>query len=709
MQREPGFAKTDTLLAVTTLSFDIAGLELYLPLVSGGRLVIASYEDTHDPARLMERMRSCNCTVMQATPATWRALIDAGWSGSANLKLLCGGESLPRDLLQKLLPRCKELWNMYGPTETTIWSTIQRVTSADAPVLIGRPIANTQTFVLDGHRNLVPEGVVGELYIGGAGVARGYLGRPDLTEERFVQSPFEPSERLYRTGDLARWTCGGFLECLGRVDTQVKIRGYRIELGEIETALSRHEAVRQCVVVVREDTPGDKRLVAYFETRTESTPTVSDLRGYLAKELPDYMIPSISVPLEKLPVTPNGKIDRKALPIPAYEHMQPAHDSVEPRTEIEKALALIWTELLRVDNIGIDDEFFNLGGHSVLAIQVVSRIRDVFGVKISIQALFDNPTIADLANVLTTAKSSEAKTDQHQLLVRIRPDTSERPPFFCVPGAGGNVLNMRPLAMALPADFPFYCFQYKGLNDSEPFESVEETARCYLDEIRQVQPHGPYYLGGYCYGGLVAFEIARRLEELGEPVAALVLMEASNPTFVRSLSAPEWLFRNVRFGMWRVAWHARRMLTQRPDEWLGYIGRLRKALRKHLGDSAERAAGREAEIIEALPGTPLGKNLKRVIHATFIAASKFVLKPYAGRALIFRNSARNFDPYDDYYLGWESVVRGGIECFEFEGDHLGMLEEPAVRLIAEKLNAELAQSSAGIGASALHVSAGFRK
>jgi amino acid adenylation domain-containing protein len=401
MQQEPGFAETDTLLAVTTLSFDIAGLELYLPLVSGGRVVVASSEDTHDPVRLMERMRSCNCTVMQATPATWRALIDAGWSGSAQLKVLCGGESLPRDLLQALLPRCKELWNMYGPTETTIWSTIQRVTSADGPVLIGRPIANTQTFVLDACRNLVPQGVPGELYIGGAGVARDYLGRPELTEERFVQSPFEPSARLYRTGDLVRWTSGGCLECLGRVDTQVKIRGFRIELGEIETALSRHEAIRQCVVVAREDAPGDKRLVAYFEPRTETTPTVSDLRAYLVKELPGYMVPSIFVPMDKLPVTPNGKIDRKALPIPGHEHM-PAHDFVPPQTETEKVLAQLWTALLRVDNIGIDDEFFHLGGHSLLAIQAVSRIREAFGVHISAQALFDNPTIAGLANVLTT-------------------------------------------------------------------------------------------------------------------------------------------------------------------------------------------------------------------------------------------------------------------------------------------------------------------
>ncbi|MGC2211161.1 MAG: amino acid adenylation domain-containing protein, partial [Candidatus Korobacteraceae bacterium] len=313
MQREPGFAATDTLLAVTTLSFDIAGLELYLPLVSGGRVVIASYDDAHDPTRLMELLRDFDCTVMQATPATWRALVDAGWSGSPTLKILCGGESFPRDLAKELLPRCKELWNLYGPTETTIWSTLHRVTSADTSIPIGRPIANTQTFVLDAYRNLVPAGTVGELYIGGAGLACGYLYRPDLTEERFVPSPFSPNAKLYRTGDMARWLPDGNLECLGRVDNQVKIRGFRIELGEIETVLNSHESVRQSGVVMREDRPGDKQLVAYLEFTTGAAPVVVELRSALARQLPPYMVPSVFVALEKLPLTPNGKIDRKAL------------------------------------------------------------------------------------------------------------------------------------------------------------------------------------------------------------------------------------------------------------------------------------------------------------------------------------------------------------------------------------------------------------
>jgi len=272
MKREPGFTDVDTILAVTTLSFDIAALELYLPLITGGKLVIASREDSSDPARLLERMRDSQCTVMQATPATWRALVDAGWKGSATLRVLCGGESLPRDLARELLPRCAELWNMYGPTETTVWSTISRIASADKPIPIGRPIANTQVFILDANRSLTPPGVAGELYIGGAGLARGYLHRAELTQQRFVPSPFDDRVRLYRTGDLGRWLTDGTLYCLGRVDSQVKIRGFRIELGEIESVLAQHRAVRQAAVIARQEGLDEKRLVAYVVAREGTAP-----------------------------------------------------------------------------------------------------------------------------------------------------------------------------------------------------------------------------------------------------------------------------------------------------------------------------------------------------------------------------------------------------------------------------------------------------
>ena len=403
MQREPGFTKADSLLAITTHAFDISDLELYLPLICGGRLVIADRDEVRDSRRLAQRLGESKCTVLQATPSAWRGLIDAGWSGQANLKALCGGEALPRDLAELLLARAGELWNLYGPTETTVWSAVQRVTSGSGPVPIGRPIDNTQMYVLDAHQQLVPTQASGELYIGGAGVARGYLRRQELMH-RFVPNPFRPGERLYRTGDLARWLPDGTLEYLGRVDNQVKIRGFRIEPGEIEAVLSRHPAVGQCVVVC-EETPDDKRLVAYFEARAESAPSTSELRAHL-KELPEYMVPAAFVRLDKLPLTLNGKIDRKALPASSSQGVAPAENFVAPRTETEKALAAIWAELLKVERVGVNDSFFDLGGHSLLAIRAISRVRDLFGVDLPAQALFERSTIAELAPLIAKPEAS---------------------------------------------------------------------------------------------------------------------------------------------------------------------------------------------------------------------------------------------------------------------------------------------------------------
>jgi amino acid adenylation domain-containing protein len=657
MQREPGFTAKDKLLAVTTLSFDIAGLEIHLPLVTGGTTMIASREDVYDPARLMRRIRESQCTVMQATPATWRALIDAGWEGSKNLKLLCGGEALPADLVHALLPRCAQLWNMYGPTETTIWSTIHRVTSARGPVPIGRPIANTQVFMLDEHRQLVPAGIVGELYIGGLGLARGYFARPELTAERFVESPFDPDVRLYRTGDQARWLPDGTLECLGRADNQVKIRGFRIELGEIESVLRSHPAVREAVVVMREER--EKQLIAYVVLMGESSCTAGELRDYLKQKLPPYMVPADYVVLDSIPVTPNGKVDRLALRAPEPSAFLEDASYVPPRDAYESLICEAWVDVLGLKRVGIRDNFFDLGGHSLLAVKLMQRLQKIIpGEPLPLRAVLEAPTVEEFAAWLRDHKAGE-----RQFLVRVRPGSSMRPPFFCVYGAGGSVLEVQALAMALPADLPFYCFEDKGLDGSTPFESIEEAARCYIDEIRQVQPHGPYRLGGHCYGGLVAFETARMLEELGEPVAALVLIDTFNPAFLRSLPERWRLFNNGRFYIRRTAWHLRRMFAGSPGEWLRYISWRLRPLRD--------------------------QNLKRRVHANLSARNKFVPKTYRGRALIFRGSDLYLREDDDYYLGWQSVLRGGIECFEIGEVHASILQEPAVQLVAEKLDAKL--------------------
>ena len=386
MRQRPGLTDQDILVAVTTLSFDIAGLELYLPLSVGARVEILSREATSDGKQLLEKLDTSGATVMQATPATWRLLLEAGWRGSPLLKILCGGEALPRELAAQLATRGSSLWNLYGPTETTIWSAFKEVEVGRGVVTIGRPIGNTEIYILDSDLQPVPVGMSGELYIGGKGLARGYLGHSDLTAEKFVPNPFgkKAGARLYRTGDLARYCANGKIEFLGRVDHQVKVRGFRIELGEIEATLEEHPAIKAAVVAARERGPDDTRLVAYYLlNHLEPEPTVSELRAYVRTKLPEYMVPAAFVTLDRLPLTPSGKVDRRALPDPDGLHVAESAGYVAPRTAMEELIAKIWQELLGVERVGVHDNFFDLGGHSLLSMRVIARIERESGQRIS--------------------------------------------------------------------------------------------------------------------------------------------------------------------------------------------------------------------------------------------------------------------------------------------------------------------------------------
>lgn len=398
MTREPGLAADDVLIAVTTLSFDIAVLELLLPLVVGATVVIASREEARDGQKLKSLIEAHRASIMQATPVTWRLLLDAGWTGGERFKALVGGEALAPRLAADLLARVAQLWNMYGPTETTVWSTCGRITTAE-DIHVGRPIDNTDILVVDGQLQPVPDGVVGELLIGGAGLACGYLDRPELTAEKFVVHPIRPKRRMYRTGDLARLRSDGNIQCLGRLDHQVKIRGHRIELGEIEAALSGVEGVRQAMVVAQEDRSGDRRLVVYYTEAGSSgnVPTVDALRGRLRKTLPDYMLPSVFQRLETFPLTPNGKLDRKALPEPGRQRPELAQAYIAPRTAVEKQLAQVWCELLQLDQVGIDDNFFDLGGTSLAVVRMAGLYHQRFGHDIPPIKVFQHPSIARLA------------------------------------------------------------------------------------------------------------------------------------------------------------------------------------------------------------------------------------------------------------------------------------------------------------------------
>lgn len=402
MAQEPGLAQTDVLLAVTTLSFDIAGLELLLPLVQGARVELVSRETALDGVALSRALRDAQATVMQATPATWRMLLDSGWQGDRKLKVLCGGEALGPELARRLMSASGQIWNMYGPTETTIWSSVARIDSEQ--VTIGWPIANTQMYVLDSHKQPVPIGVTGELWIGGEGVARGYLNRSELTAEKFQSDPFRTGGRIYRTGDLARRLSSGQLECLGRGDEQVKIRGYRIELGEIESVLRENPQVADCAVSVH-DVEGDRRLVAFV---AGSGVSADSCRDYLRRRLPEYMVPGVFVLLDRLPLSPNGKVNRKALALPEGTATSSTRKYVAPRTETESIVAKVFEEVLGMERVGVEDDFFELGGHSLVATRVIWMLKNRLNVEVPMRWLFEAPTAARVSEYVDTIRWAAA-------------------------------------------------------------------------------------------------------------------------------------------------------------------------------------------------------------------------------------------------------------------------------------------------------------
>ncbi|MFF2142569.1 amino acid adenylation domain-containing protein, partial [Kitasatospora sp. NPDC058190] len=515
----------------SSAAFDLAVTTLYAPLISGGSIEIAPLEDG---ARVQDSDR---LTFLKGTPSHIPLLSVIPETFSPTGELVVGGEQLLGEVLnawRSVRPGATVV-NEYGPTEATVGCVEYRVLPSDEvpdrAVPIGRPIWNTRVYVLDAHLQPVPPGTVGELYLAGTQLARGYLNRPGLSAERFVANPYGGSgERMYRTGDLVRWRADGMLEFAGRADDQVKIRGFRIELGEIESALAAHPAVSQTTVIAREDTPGDKRLVAYIVPTPDGDADTELLRKHLATELPDYMIPSAVVQLETLPLTANGKLDHRALPAPDYAV---GASGRAPRTAQEVVLCTVFAEVLGLPNVGIDDNFFELGGHSLLATQLVSRIRTVLGVEVGIRALFETPTVAGLAARLGYASTQDALG----ILLPIRPH-GEGAPLFCIHPGGGLSWCYSPLARIVPTEHPLYGVQARGLDGSSELPaSIEEMAAEYIEQIRSVQESGPYHLLGWSFGGVVAHEMAAQLEADGEQVGALTLLDAYPSNLLETMLA----------------------------------------------------------------------------------------------------------------------------------------------------------------------------
>ena len=669
MQKSPGLNTSDRILGVTTLSFDIAAVELYLPLTVGGSVELVSRTEASDAHYLKKKLASGRITMMQATPATWRMLVEAGWEGKEKIKIVCGGEALPRELANELQRRASSVWNMYGPTETTIYSTIEELRATEGPVLLGEAIANTQLYVLDEAQQLVPIGVAGELYIGGEGLARGYHGRVELTAERFVPNPYarEAGARLYRTGDRVRRQADGRLEFLGRLDHQVKVRGFRIETGEIKQTLLQHESIVESVVTaVPDESSGSQRLIAYLVAKDQTSLDIGAIRTFLKSKLPDYMIPSVFVTLPRLPLTPNGKVDLKALPPPGDARPALQSGVEKPQDSIEAQLVTIFQKVLGVAPVGVTDNFFELGGHSLLAARLFAQIENRFGKVLPLATLFQAPTIRDLAAVLRHEGCREWSS-----LVAIRA-TGSKPPLFCIHAAGANVLIYRPLAHHLDAEQPVYALQALGLDGiTRPLTRVEDMATHYLKEIRTVQPKGPYYLAGGSFGGLVAFEMSYQLQAEGEQVAMLALLDTYSP--LRSVTQ-------------RVRGHWAHLLERGPATYtadaLGAIGR--RLRRRFSAGTTNAEVTVDASTI--LPGKiEFQDPLVRAVEANIEAENAYAPrnKIYRGRIVLFYAEDLGGTPaYEDNRLRWAKMATEGIEVHRIPGTHITMREEPNVALLA---------------------------
>ncbi|HJP91753.1 MAG TPA: amino acid adenylation domain-containing protein [Pyrinomonadaceae bacterium] len=688
MQKAFPLTSEDLVLQKTPFSFDASVWEFFAPLLAGARLLIARPGGHKDNSYLVDVVTKEGVTTLQLVPSMYRVLLESDGIESCNgglRRVFCGGEALPVALQQQSFAVLDaDLHNLYGPTETAIdaafWKC--RPGTRGVTVPIGRPIGNMQIYLLDRDMRLVPTGVAGELYIGGVGVARGYLNRPDLTAERFVPNPFsrEHGARLYRTGDLARYQAPGVIEFLGRLDEQVKLRGFRIELGEIEAALREHPALLDAVVVPREQAPDDRRLVGYVVMKSGSAVTPNELREFLRERLPEYMVPTSFVAVAALLLMPNGKVDRASLASSVETESRENRVVALPRDNLENQLVRIWKQVLgTTEQIGVTDNFFDLGGHSLLAVGLMAQIQKWFGQDLPLSILFEGATIAHLAEVLRGRATERTPSP----LVPIQPKGS-RPPFFCVHTGSGEVLCYEPWARYLDPDQPFYGVQdHFAYKDGDPEIPIEEMASIYVEAIRAMQPVGPYLLGGWSFGGLVAFEMARQLVELGHEVPLLVIVDAGAPAFMRKIiEADDAVLLTIlanQLTRYSMKDEELRPLTQAlqkldANDQLQYV----------IDYFVERdLAGANVDMDYAFAFL---KRHLRVFRTRIRVTHRYDPAVYPGHITVFRGSeeppeVRGLDPTK----GWGELSTQPVDVHIVPGNHETMGLEPNVKMLSAQL------------------------
>ncbi|MGH1397091.1 MAG: non-ribosomal peptide synthetase [Trichormus sp.] len=673
----------DRVLFITSLCFDLSVYDIFGLLAAGGSIRVVSSDDVRDPEALLHILCHEPITFWDSAPPALQQL--AGFfpkvqecNSQPQLRLVfMSGDWIPvtlPDLLKTTFPGV-EVISLGGATEATVWSNyypINKVEPHWKSIPYGKPIQNAQYYILDAYLNPCPIGVTGELYIGGECLASGYLNQPELTAQKFIPDPFShhPQARLYKTGDLARYFSDGNIEFLGRIDHQVKIRGFRIELGEIETVLTQHDSVQETVVIPREDEPGNKRLVAYVVLNGDSAPTMNELRRFLQEKLPEYMIPSAFVAIAKIPLTPNGKVDRRALPIPDQRpELEKAF--VAPGNAVEIQLAQIWSEVLSIQSIGIKDNFFDLGGNSLLAVRLFTQIEQKFGQKLPLATLLQSPTIEQLATILQESNTSAVWSS----LVTIQPGNSGKRPLFLIHALGGNVIGYQTLVRHLDAEQPVYGLQAQGLDGKQtPHNKVEDMASHYIQQIRTVQPHGPYLLGGFSSGGIVAYEMARQLVAGGDRVDLLAMFDTYNPSLYISNPSLLRTFYVYLLTLLRLPSEDRWNYVLAKVDWLQSMLTGKPSSKFDLWNEhsfTDDANPYNMVLIEALK------------QATMV---DYVPKPYNGKVTLFTTKEVlrwcQFKPC----RGWSEIAQQGVEIHQVPGTHLAMLGEPGVQILAAKLS-----------------------
>ncbi len=657
---------SDVIAQTLNPCFDASVQEIWGALLHGARLVILDNEVLLSPPRFKQALQDYNITAWMTTTALFNLMANEVPEAFAKLNyVVFGGEAADPQSVSRVL-RCgapAHLFNAYGPTEASVVTTcldIKHLEEDAISVSIGRPISNTTIYLLDRFKAPVPIGVVGELYIGGPGVARGYVKAPELTAERFVADPFsnESGVRLYRTGDLARWLPDGTIEFIGRTDHQVKIRGFRIELGEIEAVLNQHPAVKHAAVQLRERN-GEKRLLAYAAGDLSQLNEES-LRDFLKQKLPDYMVPSAIVTLEKLPVDSNGKIDRRNLPEPLRADQ--GRVAVAPRDALEAHLVGIWEKILESSAIGVTDNFFQLGGHSLLAVRIFSEIERTLARKLPLSTLFKAPTVEALADVLRR----QEREKECSALVAIQP-LGARPPFFNVHDGYGSAIYYGLLAGCLGSEQPFYGFLARNKDGGVLRQtSIETIAKYYIDEILQVQPVGPYYLGGFCLGGVIAFEMAQQLYAVGEEVALLALFDTNNPATPRRRHT---LVERLR----------RHAVLTKNTSLRQKMGTTASRVKRHANKWRERILNRASSERPA-PNEIFGREIEAILNR---AQQAYTPQCYPGKLTLIlpENDLEGYELRPD--RGWTELAEGGIEIHYIPGGHGSMFKQPSVGYLAD--------------------------